>query len=132
MTTHQVGTDSQPGNGSRPRPYPVTEFSSLSTRRFVSARSLARQVVEGKLVPEDIDEDRVSQNLYDPDMPGVDLLIRTGGEQRLSDFLLWECAYAELLFVHRMWPDFDAHDLAAAVRDFRSRERRFGQVAVAG
>jgi undecaprenyl diphosphate synthase len=64
--------------------------------------------------------------------PDVDLLIRTGGEQRLSDFLLWECAYAELIFVHRMWPDFDAHDLAAAVRDFRSRERRFGQVAVAG
>jgi undecaprenyl diphosphate synthase len=56
----------------------------------------------------------------------VDLLIRTGGEQRLSDFLLWECAYAELLFTPVMWPDFSASDLAAAVAEFRSRERRFG------
>jgi undecaprenyl diphosphate synthase len=58
--------------------------------------------------------------------PEVDLLIRTGGEQRLSDFLLWECAYAELIFSRRMWPEFDGHDLAAAVREFRRRERRFG------
>ena len=63
--------------------------------------------------------------------PDVDLLIRTGGEQRLSDFLLWECAYAELVFTPRMWPDFDAGDLAAAVRDFRGRDRRFGRVAQA-
>ncbi|HWQ52609.1 MAG TPA: di-trans,poly-cis-decaprenylcistransferase [Bryobacteraceae bacterium] len=62
--------------------------------------------------------------------PEVDLLIRTGGEKRLSDFLLWECAYAELVFSPRMWPDFDAADLAAAVRDFRSRERRFGGLPV--
>ncbi len=61
----------------------------------------------------------------------VDLLIRTGGEQRLSDFLLWECAYAELLFTPRMWPDFDAEDLAGAVDAYRRRDRRFGKVAVA-
>jgi len=60
--------------------------------------------------------------------PDVDLLIRTGGEQRLSDFLLWECAYAELIFSPRMWPDFDASDLKAAVAEFYSRERRFGAV----
>lgn len=60
--------------------------------------------------------------------PDVDLLIRTGGEQRLSDFLLWECAYAELCFTRRMWPEFEAADLEAALRDFRARERRFGQV----
>ena len=60
--------------------------------------------------------------------PDVDLLIRTGGEQRLSDFLLWECAYAELIFSRRMWPDFDAHDLASAIREFQTRERRFGGV----
>jgi undecaprenyl diphosphate synthase len=60
--------------------------------------------------------------------PPVDLLIRTGGERRLSDFLLWECAYAELVFSPRMWPDFGEADLAAAVREFRGRDRRFGAV----
>ncbi|MBA3671616.1 MAG: di-trans,poly-cis-decaprenylcistransferase [Gemmatimonadaceae bacterium] len=64
---------------------------------------------------------------HDPLPPrDVDLLIRTGGEQRLSDFLLWECAYAELLFVQKMWPDFGAADLGVAMADFRSRNRRFG------
>ncbi len=61
--------------------------------------------------------------------PDVDLLIRTSGEQRLSDFLLWECAYAEMVFTPRMWPDFTAADLAAAVAEFHRRERRFGAVA---
>jgi undecaprenyl diphosphate synthase len=60
--------------------------------------------------------------------PDVDLLIRTGGEQRLSDFLLWECAYAELIFSERMWPEFDADDLAAALVEFRSRDRRYGRI----
>jgi undecaprenyl diphosphate synthase len=60
--------------------------------------------------------------------PEVDLLIRTGGERRLSDFMLWECAYAELLFTRRMWPEFRAADLATAVESFRKRERRFGRV----
>ena len=62
------------------------------------------------------------------EIPDVDLLIRTGGEKRLSDFLLWECAYAELVFTERMWPDFGAADLAEAVRELHSRERRFGKV----
>lgn len=61
-------------------------------------------------------------------VPDVDLLIRTGGERRLSDFMLWECAWAELHFTPRMWPDFDAGDLAAAVEDYLGRERRFGRV----
>jgi undecaprenyl diphosphate synthase len=64
--------------------------------------------------------------------PDVDLLIRTGGEQRLSDFLLWECAYAELHFTRTMWPDFTAADLAEALQEFAGRERRFGNVALAG
>jgi len=63
--------------------------------------------------------------------PDVDLLIRTGGERRLSDFLLWECAYAELLFTPVMWPDYGADELRAAIADFRSRDRRFGRVAAA-
>jgi undecaprenyl diphosphate synthase len=58
----------------------------------------------------------------------VDLLIRTGGEQRLSDFLLWECAYAEFLFASKMWPDFQAADLSAAIADFHARDRRFGAI----
>jgi undecaprenyl diphosphate synthase len=67
----------------------------------------------------------------DRPVPDVDLLIRTGGEKRLSDFLLWECAYAELVFTDRMWPDFGAADLAAACAEFHSRERRFGRVPAA-
>jgi undecaprenyl diphosphate synthase len=64
-----------------------------------------------------------------PPAPDVDLLIRTSGEQRLSDFLLWECAYAELHFTARLWPDFDANDLAAALAEYRHRDRRFGRVS---
>ncbi len=65
-------------------------------------------------------------------VPDVDLMIRTGGEQRLSDFLLWECAYAELMFSRKMWPEWTAADLAAAVADYRMRERRFGALPEAG
>jgi undecaprenyl diphosphate synthase len=68
----------------------------------------------------------VSQSIDDDGAPEVDLLIRTGGEKRLSDFLLWEAAYAELWFTDRMWPEFSADDLTAAVSEFRNRERRFG------
>ena len=73
---------------------------------------------------------RALANSHDssPGVPDVDLLIRTGGEQRLSDFLLWESAYAELYFTKRMWPEFGVSDLEAAIRDFRTRERRFGRV----
>ena len=69
--------------------------------------------------------------LSDEPAPDVDLVIRTGGEQRLSDFLLWESAQAELYFTNRMWPEFDAADLAAAVAAFNQRERRFGKVSAA-
>ncbi|MGH9728267.1 MAG: polyprenyl diphosphate synthase [Candidatus Acidiferrales bacterium] len=74
---------------------------------------------------------RIGQVTRAPDAsPDVDLLIRTGGEQRLSDFLLWECAYAELHFTERMWPEFGAEDLEDAVRQFRARDRRFGRAPV--
>jgi len=81
-----------------------------------------------------VDVSRESFSRLLGDTPDVDLLIRTGGEQRLSDFLLWECAYAELLFTKRMWPDFARSDLEEAITEYYSRERRFGRVpeAVAG
>ena len=65
------------------------------------------------------------------DVPDVDLMVRTGGEQRLSDFLLWECAYAEMVFSRRMWPDFSNADFDEAVNDFRARDRRFGGLSKA-
>ncbi len=69
----------------------------------------------------------LAQDVYgSTTVPEVDLLIRSGGEQRLSDFFLWECAYAELVFTPRLWPDFDASDLEAAIKEFQSRDRRFG------
>jgi undecaprenyl diphosphate synthase len=68
---------------------------------------------------------------HSPPVPEVDLLIRTGGEQRLSDFLLWECAYAELMFPELMWPELDVSKLEIAINHFRSRERRFGGLAQA-
>jgi undecaprenyl diphosphate synthase len=77
---------------------------------------------------EDLYREMCRVDHWDGDCRDVDLLIRTGGEQRLSDFLLWECAYAELYFTDRRWPDFSAADLAAAVKEFHSRERRFGTV----
>jgi undecaprenyl diphosphate synthase len=80
----------------------------------------------------DLSHETFSRLLAEPPqdgpVPDVDLLIRTGGEKRLSDFLLWECAYAELVFTDRMWPDFTAVDFADAVREFQARERRFGRV----
>src|SRR4051812_33828933 len=75
-----------------------------------------------------IDERAIGRHLYDPDMPDPDLVIRTSGEFRISNFLLWELAYSELLFSDVLWPDFDRHHLLEAVREFQRRDRRFGSV----
>lgn len=93
----------------------------------------ARKVAAGALHGDELDREEFSEILSRVDhgvgpSRDVDLLIRTGGEQRLSDFLLWECAYAELYFTRRMWPDFSAVDLREAVEEFQARERRFGAV----
>ena len=76
--------------------------------------------------PEDVDDAALAQRLYAPELPDPDLLIRTSGERRISNFLLWQLAYAELVFVDTLWPDFDAGELRAALEEFASRRRRFG------
>ena len=76
--------------------------------------------------PDEIDENVFAANLYAPELPDPDLLIRTSGELRISNFLLWQLAYSELVFVDKLWPDFDERDLRAALADYASRRRRFG------
>jgi undecaprenyl diphosphate synthase len=89
-------------------------------------RELARRVRDGTMAIEDIDTDAIEGLLDTHDLPPLDLLIRTSGEQRLSNFLLWQAAYAELLFVDTLWPDFDAETLSEAIAAFGRRQRRFG------
>jgi len=91
-------------------------------------RTLARQVQAGELKPEDITEKELSGALYTADVPDPDLLIRTSGEMRISNFLLWQIAYTELLVTPVLWPDFGASDLFQAVAEFQKRTRRFGKV----
>jgi undecaprenyl diphosphate synthase len=91
-------------------------------------RALARQVQAGELKPDDITEKDVSGALYTADVPDPDLLIRTSGEMRISNFLLWQIAYTELLVTPVLWPDFGAGDLYRAVAEFQKRTRRFGRV----
>ena len=91
-----------------------------------AARRLAEEVAAGRLSPEAIDEDALSARLYTAEIPDPDLIIRTSGEKRISNFLLWQAAYAELVFVDTLWPDFTKRDLEAAIEEFHRRERRFG------
>jgi undecaprenyl diphosphate synthase len=91
-----------------------------------AARKLAEDVAQGRLKPADITMDGIGRLLDAPDIPDPDLLIRTSGEQRLSNFLLWQSAYSELVFVPTYWPDFDRAALEAAIAEYRQRERRFG------
>ncbi len=91
-----------------------------------AARRIAEQVERGALKSSDVNVDTVGQFLDAPDLPAPDLIIRTSGEQRLSNFLLWQSAYSELVFVPTYWPDFDRAALEAAIREYQQRERRFG------
>jgi len=91
-------------------------------------RKIARMVKQGKLSPEEIDLDTVSQNLYTDGMPDPDLLIRTSGEMRISNFLLWQIAYSELWITDVLWPDFRRKHLYEAIMAYQGRERRFGRV----
>ena len=94
-----------------------------------AARKLARAAVEGHIDPDDIDEEVFSNSLATAGMPDPDLLIRTGGEQRISNYLLWQIAYSELYFTPVLWPDFGKKEYAEAILDFQQRERRFGKTS---
>jgi undecaprenyl diphosphate synthase len=85
-----------------------------------------RRLIEAGVAPGDVDEDALAAHLYAPELPDPDLLIRTSGELRLSNFLLWQLAYAELVFVETLWPDFGEADLRSALADYANRRRRFG------
>ena len=91
-------------------------------------RAIGAEVAAGRLVPEAIDDDVVRRHLYTADCPDPDLLIRTSGERRLSNFLLWQVAYAELFIADALWPDFGRASFFEALRDFQRRDRRFGRV----
>lgn len=93
-----------------------------------AARSIADDVAAGRLAPDRIDANAIEARLDTADLPPPDLVIRTSGERRLSNFLLWQAAYAELLFVDTLWPDFGRADLFAAVEDYGRRDRRFGGI----
>jgi undecaprenyl diphosphate synthase len=94
-----------------------------------AARRLLADAEQGKLDPESLDEKTFGAYLYDPDLPDPDLLIRTGNEYRVSNFLLWQIAYAEIHTTSVMWPDFRKGDLVEALLDYQSRERRFGMTS---
>jgi undecaprenyl diphosphate synthase len=91
-----------------------------------AAAAIAREVAAGRLKPDKVDEDTVARFLDEPDMPDVDLFVRSSGENRTSNFLLWQAAYAELVFLDTLWPDFDRRHLWQAVEEYASRQRRFG------
>ncbi len=91
-----------------------------------AVRQIAQSVQAGELAPEDVDEAAIERCLLTAGIPDPDILIRTSGEQRISNFLLWQLAYTELVFVDRLWPDFGAVDLAEAITEFHRRDRRYG------
>ncbi|WP_462268206.1 isoprenyl transferase [Mucilaginibacter sp.] len=109
----------------------LTLALSYSSRREIAqaAQRLAMQVQQGELKPEDINEDLFAAQLYTGNLPDPELLIRTSGEYRVSNYLLWQIAYAELYFTQKLWPDFRREDLYEAVLDYQKRERRFGKTS---
>jgi undecaprenyl diphosphate synthase len=96
----------------------------------MAARAIAEAVRQGRVKPEDITPNLLTANLYTSDIPDPDLLIRTSGENRLSNFLLWQCAYTEFVFVDDLWPDFSKDVLQGAIAEYLTRDRRFGGLKV--
>jgi len=109
-------------------------FAELGGRDDIvqASRRLAEDVAAGRIKPSEIDEARLSASLFTAGIPDPDLLIRTSGEQRISNFLLWQSAYTELVFIDTLWPDFGRADLEKAISDYHGRERRYGASAGSG
>jgi undecaprenyl diphosphate synthase len=105
-------------------------FISYGSRAEIvrAAQLLADDVRTGRITSADIDEDAIAERLYTAGVPDPDLLIRTSGEQRISNFMLWQVAYAELYMSPVLWPNFRKQELFAAILDFQQRDRRFGRV----
>jgi undecaprenyl diphosphate synthase len=110
----------------------VVAFNYGSRQEIAAAaRALAEMVAQGRLAPEEIDAEAIARRLDTADIPDPDLIIRTSGEQRLSNFLLWQAAYAEFVFLPILWPDFDEAALSAAIAEYAHRDRRFGGLEAA-
>ena len=108
-------------------------FSYSSRLEIVDAcRKIAEKVVQGRLSPDQIDEKLISENLYTHNLPDPDLLIRTSGEMRISNFLLWQISYVELYVTDKCWPDFTEEEFEKAIQTYQKRERRFGRTAPLG
>ena len=108
----------------------VIAFNYGARGEIASAmKKIAKSVADGELSVDDISAETVSQNLHTSDIPDPDLIIRTSGEQRLSNFLLWQAAYSEFVFTDCKWPDFDEEAFYAAINEYCSRDRRFGAVS---
>ena len=107
----------------------LTLALSYGSRQEITTavRKIAKQAADGKITPEKIDEKLISENLYTFDMPDPDLVIRTSGEYRISNYLLWQIAYSEFYFTDTLWPDFKKDEFIKALKDFAGRERRFGK-----
>jgi undecaprenyl diphosphate synthase len=85
-----------------------------------------KKIIQKDVQVQDVTEDTISENLFAPDVPPVDIMVRTSGEQRISNFMLWRIAYSELMFVNKHWPDFDKNDLDEVIKEYSKRQRRFG------
>ena len=110
----------------------LTMALSYSGRQEIAqaARRLAQRAAAGEIDPDGIDEAALGRELFTANIPDPDLVIRTSGEKRISNFLLWQCAYAEMVFLDTLWPDFSREDFVVAVREFHRRDRRFGMTRV--
>lgn len=102
---------------------------SSKTEIIEAVKSIARDVKNNIIEPDDVDDELISSHLYTSGMPDPELLIRTSGEQRISNYLLWQIAYSELYFTNKLWPEFGEEDFYEAIIDYQQRERRFGKIS---